>query len=106
MARSRALCIGRGSTLCCAEETVAGEFVAGCCAFIRGMSGQIEKTRATHVRSFRFIAKPPNATALVGWFLCFLVWLVGVLFTSPKDTKYALEKTFFLLLFGLRLIIR
>src|SRR5260370_27733294 len=101
MATSRALCAGRASVLSC-----GGEVEAGCCAFSRELSGLIEKLRATHVRSFKFIAKPPDATALVGWILCFLIWLLGVLLASPKDTKYALEKTFFLLLFRLCLTFR
>ena len=48
-----------------------------------------------------FIAKPPNATALVRRILRSLVWLVGVLLASSKDTKYAVEKTFFVRIFGL-----
>src|SRR6266404_7813142 len=61
MATSRALCAGRALVLSC-----GGEFEAGCCAFSRELSGLIEKLRATHVRSFKFIAKPPDATAFSG----------------------------------------
>src|ERR1700675_62800 len=103
IAPSRALCGGRTSVTSCVEETGAGELAAGCCASSPGTIANIGKIRATHVRSFMFIAKPPNATALVRRILRSLVWLVGVLLASSKDTKYAVEKTFFVRIFGLRL---
>jgi hypothetical protein len=43
------------------------------------------------------------APGLVLWILRPLVWLVGVLLASSKDTKNTPEKTFFVLLLGLRL---
>src|SRR5882672_3072931 len=99
------LSAGRTSVPACEGEMEAGESAAGCCAFSGEATAKIGKTRATHVRSFTFMANPPD-DALVRWVLCSLVWLVGVLLASPKDTKNAPEKTFFVLLFGLRLPFR
>ena len=73
------------------------------------MAAKIAKIKATHVRSFMFMAKPPDTTGLVRWVLRSLAWLVGILIfillASPKDTKNAPEKTFFLSL-RLRLTLR
>src|SRR4029077_5743285 len=102
---SLALSAGRTTEVSCTGETEAGEFAPGCCAFSTGMTAKIEKMRATRARSFLFMAKPPDA-ALAGWILCSLVWLVGILLASPKDTKNAPEKTFFLLFLRLRLTFR
>ena len=39
------------------------------------------------------------------WILRSLILLVGILLVTSKDTKNALEKTFFVLLLGLRLTV-
>src|ERR1700682_1590697 len=69
------------------------------------MAAKMGKTKATHVRSFMVMAKPPDTTDLVRWVLRSLAWLVGILIllASPKDTKNAPEKTFFVLSLRLRL---
>src|ERR1700730_11505723 len=105
IAMSLAVSTGRTTVVSWAGATEAGEFAPGCCAFSTGRTAKIEKKRATRARSFLFMAKPPDA-ALAGWILCPLVWLVGILLASPRDTKNAPEKTFFLLFLGLRLTLR
>ena len=50
-----------------------------------------------------FSVKVEPAPGLVLWILRPLVWLVGILLASSKDTKNTPEKTFFVLLLGLRL---
>src|ERR1700674_4219859 len=95
---SLALSVGRTSV-------PAGEFTAGCCAFNTGMAAKMGEIKATHVRSFMVMAEPPDTTDLVRWVLRSLAWLVGILIllASPKDTKNAPEKTFFVLSLRLRL---
>src|SRR5467141_2435506 len=55
---SLALSAGRTSVPAGEGETEAGGFAAGCCAFSGKATAKIGKTRATHVRSFTFMANP------------------------------------------------